>query len=678
MKKKKKVVKRRRPLPKFQMKYEANTLDHLGLKLYSTLPPVISELVSNAHDAEADLVEIVLPDGPINTASEVTVRDYGHGLSPQELQDEFLPVGRNRRGKDSSGTMSKNSKRKVTGRKGLGKLAVFGIAEEVDVSAVQNGYKVTLRINYLRINKWSQDHHGQDFEPELVESRETDEADGLLITLRSLNRKSPINEDDLRRGLARRLTLIKSGFAVKINGKAIGAGDRYRKSDCKEKFCWSTTDLPHGSKVSGQKVRGWIGFLAKSSQVEGGVDIYANGKAVQLASKFEYTGTTGQFARAYLVGEIHADFLDGREDLAATARTAVLWESDFGQALKEWGKTTLRWAFNRWAELKRDERETAIITVGEFDEWMKTRQPRERKMAERMLKILVNDPNLEPESAKPFVEIVKSSVESLAFEDLVTSMEQETLNPAKLIQLFDEWRVIEAREHLKLADGRLEAIDQLESYMKADALEVEQVQKLFEDHLWLIDSSWTEADGQATYTKLLRKHCPQSKNTPDEDLRIDIIGVRTDRRITVVELKRPRKVLSRADTEQIAQYVDWMRDKIKGTGPDSPRYVEGLLLVGDHNSNLSRAVERLAGDDIRVETYGELHDRAKNVYEHIEKSLEAQAPEYAKKRRRELNKRRRAAIIAGEAETKRLRAKRKKKVKKLPAKAKGKKKKPSA
>ena len=34
------------------MSFEPMTIEHLGLRLYSTLPPVLSELVSNSHDAE--------------------------------------------------------------------------------------------------------------------------------------------------------------------------------------------------------------------------------------------------------------------------------------------------------------------------------------------------------------------------------------------------------------------------------------------------------------------------------------------------------------------------------------------------------------------------------------------------------------------------------------------------
>src|SRR5262245_34406538 len=112
------------------MKFEPMTIEHLGLRLYSTLPPVLSELVSNAYDAESPFGEITLPTGRITAKSEVTVRDFGHGMSADDLEDEYLPIGRNRRGADSKLVKSKNGKRLVTGRKGLGKLSSFGIADE--------------------------------------------------------------------------------------------------------------------------------------------------------------------------------------------------------------------------------------------------------------------------------------------------------------------------------------------------------------------------------------------------------------------------------------------------------------------------------------------------------------------------------------------------------------------
>ena len=80
----------------FEMNFQPMTIEHLGLRLYSTLPPVISELVSNAYDAEAESVHITVPEGPIGLGAEVKVRDVGHGMNADELQNEYLPIGRGR------------------------------------------------------------------------------------------------------------------------------------------------------------------------------------------------------------------------------------------------------------------------------------------------------------------------------------------------------------------------------------------------------------------------------------------------------------------------------------------------------------------------------------------------------------------------------------------------------
>ena len=41
-----------------KIKFDKNTIDHLGIKLYSSFPPVIAELISNSYDADAENVEI--------------------------------------------------------------------------------------------------------------------------------------------------------------------------------------------------------------------------------------------------------------------------------------------------------------------------------------------------------------------------------------------------------------------------------------------------------------------------------------------------------------------------------------------------------------------------------------------------------------------------------------------
>lgn len=626
-------------LPTFTMPFEPMTIEHLGLRLYSTLAPVIAELVTNAYDAESPKVEVVVPEQDIASTAEVIVRDFGHGMTAEELQNEYLPIGRNRRGDDSRTIMSKNGKVRVTGRKGLGKLSSFGIADELEIRSVHLGQAITIRLSYSAMKRWAKQHGNRPYEPVVVAGRTgpTKDQDGVEVTIRNLHRTKRINVDALRKGLARRLTMIGPKFDVRVNGEGVKPGDRTTRKQCTK--AWDVSELPHGTHPSEDyEVSGWIGFLASSSQVARGVDIFANKKAVELGSYFNYSSTHVQFARAHLVGEIHADFLDGPEgDQVSTARNSVVWECPQGQALQEWGRETLRWAFQEWVALRRQDKEQTIIRAAGFDKWLEGREVRERRVAQRMVKLLVDDDNLDPNSARPLLEIIKGSVETAAFLELIDAIEKELPTPASLLRLFDEWRVIEAREHLRLADGRVAAIKKLQSFIDQGALEVKELQPLLVKNLWLIDPGWTEADVQPTYTKLLRDNCGESKDTPEVDRRLDILGVSSSGGATVVELKRPEKTLTRKDLEQIEEYVDWARTNIQGSGPDSPKYINGLLVVG----NLSRAavvakkIERLAGYDIRVQTFRDLHDRSRRYYKEIERRLEKVAPEYARARRKE-------------------------------------------
>jgi Histidine kinase-, DNA gyrase B-, and HSP90-like ATPase len=623
---------------RFTMPFEPRTVDHLGLQLYGTLPPVISELVSNAYDAESKKVEITLPVGRITPKSEVIVRDYGHGLSATEVQAEFLPIGRPRRGEDGKKFMSRNKKVRVTGRKGLGKLSAFGVATEMEVRFIREGTATCLRLNYEDLRKWPTIHRNKDYEPQIVSRRTgaTSEPQGLEIRLRKLHRKRAISADEVRKGLARRLSMIGHNFVVSVNGQTIKPGDRVLKKDCAQGFSWDISEIPIGDKLStGDKIGGWIGFLEKSLQTNRGIDIFAHGKAAELSSFFRLSSTHAQFARAHIIGEIHADCIDEKEDHISTARNTVVWDSTVGIALQKWGQAVLKWAFDRWVKLRRKDKETKIINVAGFSAWLDTRLPTEQRVARRILAQLIDDDAIDAESATPLLEIVKGSVESVAFGELIDDIERNGANAVTLLRLFKEWRVIEAREHLRRADGRLAAMTQLHVFIKSGALEVQEMQPLFEQYPWLIDTGWSEADGQTTYTKLLRKHCIDREKV-ESDRRLDILGIKDGGAVAVVELKRPQTVLSRKHLRQIEDYVVWARANLVGTGADAPKYVTGLLVVGRRASDreLAEIEMRLGGMDIRVETFGDLYERAKKYYGFVEKQLEDLAPEYTRRKRK--------------------------------------------
>ncbi|MCU0350248.1 MAG: ATP-binding protein, partial [Flavobacterium sp.] len=99
---------------KLTLKFDPNTIEHLGVSLYSKLPSVLSELISNSWDADADNITInFIDDG---SKKEIEYSDDGNGMNFDELNEKFLLIGRNRRNNTEDRTSKKG--RKVIGKKG--------------------------------------------------------------------------------------------------------------------------------------------------------------------------------------------------------------------------------------------------------------------------------------------------------------------------------------------------------------------------------------------------------------------------------------------------------------------------------------------------------------------------------------------------------------------------------
>lgn len=86
-------------MAKYELKFDPKTIEHLGVKMYSTLPPALAELISNAYDADASNVRVEFLEQN-GTPTTITVFDDGTGMSSDDIQNRFLMIGRNRRAAD--------------------------------------------------------------------------------------------------------------------------------------------------------------------------------------------------------------------------------------------------------------------------------------------------------------------------------------------------------------------------------------------------------------------------------------------------------------------------------------------------------------------------------------------------------------------------------------------------
>jgi hypothetical protein len=199
--------------PQYEMRLSLSVIDHLGLNLYSSTPAVLSEVVANAWDADAEHVEIQLDF----TGGTVTITDDGVGMTLTDINEKFLTVGYRRREYEAVTTPTHG--RHVMGRKGIGKLSLFAIAETIEVQSAKavdgrvkkNGF--VMRTDAIKeAAAKERPYHPEPIPPESIEIER-----GTRIKISELNaRATALTERALRTRLARRFSIIGADYAFEV------------------------------------------------------------------------------------------------------------------------------------------------------------------------------------------------------------------------------------------------------------------------------------------------------------------------------------------------------------------------------------------------------------------------------------------------------------------------------
>jgi len=198
-----------------EMKFAGGLVKHLGLQMYSGAVPAIAELIANAYDADAPDVEVVIPFGKaISDDLTIEVRDSGHGMTFDEINDAYLVLGRDRR---RAGDYSPAG-RKVMGRKGLGKLAGFGIANVMEIWTVRDEHLTAFRMDYDAITRNGEAGFVEPYRPQILHDRPLEERDpiqhGTCVRLFRLQLKRAIPEDGFHESMVRRFAVLSDTFRV--------------------------------------------------------------------------------------------------------------------------------------------------------------------------------------------------------------------------------------------------------------------------------------------------------------------------------------------------------------------------------------------------------------------------------------------------------------------------------
>jgi len=372
------------------LRFDPQTVDHLGSRMYSHLPNAIAELVANAYDADATHVEV-------RTGAEgsVSVIDDGHGMSREDVAEKYLHIGRNRR-RTETADYTESGKRRVSGKKGLGKLALFGIGKVVTLETTRTGTSQGTRVvmSYDDLMDSEGEYHPTE------ESYTADtESHGTTVTLTSLHRKTKIDSRSLASSLSRLFNYADRDFQLLIvppDGPSIVVDSELRLSTVETEFKWTFpkdfTDVDEF--LASHEVTGTIVSANKPLRnAMRGITLYADGRMV---NEPEFFGNPeSSHAYSYLTGHLDIDFVDALdEDVIATDRRALVWDHDTTEQLRSSLTALLKRIGREWSRRRRELRENERNTrLGRpVEAWVSSiRSPKDREALRKVIERVTSE-----------------------------------------------------------------------------------------------------------------------------------------------------------------------------------------------------------------------------------------------------------------------------------------------
>jgi uncharacterized protein (TIGR02391 family) len=402
---------------KLAMSFDPHTIEHLGIKMYSNLPNAIAELIANAYDADSKKVRIKLFDEGGNKKIEIS--DDGVGMDLDEVNEKFLRIGRKRR--EESSLKSPSGKRKVTGRKGLGKLAFFGIGTNIEITTIKinSSKKIIFNLDWNSILATQ----GKDYEPPYEIYKCEKKLKGTTITLTELNRKSAFDKQDLADSISKLFNFFDNDFQVLIslnNDKETVIDNKLKYKSINQQFQWNFPGFlkyVNAEYDEKEKIKGKV-FSTDKPLKPGlrGVTLFANGRLVNASEFFGVSESSHGFS--YFSGWLDIDFVDDwKEDVISTDRQSLNWDLPKTTELREFLKKVMSELERKWREKRNENRREKITgkTNVDIPNWFRNLPPEVLSNMEPVINKIIDDSELSEEEQTDVVQKLNSLVPSYPY-----------------------------------------------------------------------------------------------------------------------------------------------------------------------------------------------------------------------------------------------------------------------
>lgn len=633
---------------KYRMTISRMTVDKLGVKLYDRVSAVIAELVANGYDADAEVVTIEAPMGTyLATISQgtvfdggyrIVVRDDGCGMTPDVINPFYLKVGGERRTDPMRGNKSPKHGRLVMGRKGVGKLAPFGICNSIEVISsggnkiggidevgnAASGYR-TAHFVMKRDAILSDDD--DEYVPDLGQLDGTVQpARGTTIVMTEFIKRWVPDLKTFNRQLAQRFGVRSTNWEVKLVDTNLLPGSADREATVgdfaietmpntrislegptsesvghsrKTEFCAvdeKGTDVPGveaGFIYSDGRfypLLGWVAYAKESYRDElmAGVRIYCRGKIAAQTSLFNRkSGFTGEFnIRSYLVGELHADWLDQDEDLIQTDRRDILWSDGLGQELEEWGRKVVTLIGTKSREPLKKKIWEQFLETGNVNHRIESTYPGERwreirdtsyKMAKLMGERLRQDEVRDDEYVASLVQLSLMLGPHVQLDEALREAASEEKAPIGVMaKILGTARVAELSSYGMIAEKRVQVIERIIGFTDSSGADEKELQDSLFEAPWLINPLWSPITANQSLSTLREKFVQFVKERTGIEIslskfseslkRPDFVLSSDDFGLQIIEIKAPDHKLTNVEWDRVQVYIDQMQAFLNADG----------------------------------------------------------------------------------------------------------------
>ena len=565
---------------------------------YRSSEVALKELVDNAWDADARNVWISLSE-PLSK-NPLTIKDDGRGMTEEAVRAEYLNIASDKRKR--TGELSPNFKRKIKGRKGIGKFAGLAVAQVMTIETTVNGMTSKLMIDKKKIADTDRDIEKipLDFEVKAANGQ----GDGTLIELSALDQQLNFPSAEKIREL-----LVRE-YGRELNFTIFVDDDPLTLEDLPGASSRETVSLPNAGNVE-------VGFTIADSTVNpklSGLTLKVGGKVVGSPSYFGLEDDE-EIPRK-LLKKVYGEISVPENDSFVTADWGNANESSIAyqemcEFVRDLVKKELKTSHTRQMSLQKARLQKAI------DDRLAKIPENKRKFAARALNKILQ--RFYGESDDRIQTIAEVALDAMEFDEYCTVL--ENIGSASLGDVSDfavslqEFGLLELSNIRKQADKRIQFLDYLENLAENAATKEQEVHVALEKNVWVFGLDFSMMSSNITLKRMIKVFCDSKYTGNAAQKRPDLLLSESfDGRYLLIEFKRPSVSIGRKEVAQAEYY----RDELSKYLPSNAAFQ--IMMVGkgrDSNLNVN-----LLAQNISVHSYKDLISTARSQIFWLINSLE--------------------------------------------------------